>query len=268
MKPGAIGYNHRHGVEFKERRTGGIGCYLLLLIKSPAYFCVGEKYMQTEGNAYILLTPFVPVEYGPVGDSYIDDWIYFQMTEEEAKWVQSLGVKTDEPVQLDTIHDASEMIHVMTYEHFSADLHHEMIEEKYFELLLILLGRKTVQSGSFLSNMNIDRNVKLNELRAGIFQNPEHAMNIDEMAAWIGLSRSGLQHQYKQKFGNSITKDLIRSRLEHSCRLLSSTNLTLREISDKCGYQSEFYFMRQFKEYYDKTPGEYRKCLSDYDFKD
>lgn len=266
MRPGTIGYNHRHGAEFREDRPGGIGCWVLLFVKSPAVFTIDGRHYETNGSAYILITPYVSVEYGPKEDSYIDDWIYFLLTEEEVSWIQGLGVHMDELVQIDAIDEVSEMVHLMTYEHFSTDLHHELVEEKYFELLFVLLGRKTAQSAGYLSNLSVERNVRLNQLRAGIYQNPESSMTIDEMAETIGLSRSGLQHQYKKKFGISISQDQIKSRLEHSCRLLSSTELTLREIAERCGYQSEFYYMRQFKEHYGKTPGEYRKCLSDMDF--
>ena len=52
---------------------------------------------------------------------------------------------------------------------------------------------------------------------------------------------------------------VIRGRIEYAERLLGSTTLTVREIAERCGYSSEYVFMRQFKKYCGQTPSEYRK---------
>ena len=78
--------------------------------------------------------------------------------------------------------------------------------------------------------------------------------------SWPGC-RSGFQHLYKRLFGVSVMSDVIKGRLDRAKRLLSSTNLTVREIGERCGYSNEFNFMRQFKDYVGKTPTEYRKIL-------
>ena len=62
-------------------------------------------------------------------------------------------------------------------------------------------------------------------------------------------------------FGVSVMTDVINGRYDRAKRLLSSTNLTVKQIAERCGYVSEYNFMRQFKSKCGKTPTEYRKCI-------
>lgn len=48
-------------------------------------------------------------------------------------------------------------------------------------------------------------------------------------------------------------------RLEQARILLIQTNMKIREISSAVGYEDDHMFMRRFKKYTGKTPGQYRK---------
>ena len=72
---------------------------------------------------------------------------------------------------------------------------------------------------------------------------------------------AGFQHLYKKLFGTTVIKDIIEGRTKRAKRLLSSTRLTIKEISTRCGYTNEYSFMRQFKEQVGKTPTEYRSSI-------
>lgn len=101
----------------------------------------------------------------------------------------------------------------------------------------------------------------MTQLRTVIHTDPERVMTIDDMAASVNMSRSGFQHLYKKMFGVSVMDDVISGRVERAKRLLSSTDLTVAEIASKCGYTTEYNFMRQFKSRTGKTPTEYRKQI-------
>jgi AraC family transcriptional regulator of arabinose operon len=57
----------------------------------------------------------------------------------------------------------------------------------------------------------------------------------------------------------SIKTDILQGRIEFAKRLLTSTNLTVEEISRQCGYSSAFALMRHFKTETGQTPTEYRR---------
>ena len=51
---------------------------------------------------------------------------------------------------------------------------------------------------------------------------------------------------YKQCFGSSFHKDCISARIAKAKYQLSTTTLSVMEISEKCGYVDHKYFHRQF----------------------
>ena len=73
------------------------------------------------------------------------------------------------------------------------------------------------------------------------------------------MSRSYFQHLYKRLFGVSVVSDIITARVEHGKYLLSGSDISVREVSQECGYKNDVQFMRQFKTLTGMTPSEYRK---------
>ena len=47
-------------------------------------------------------------------------------------------------------------------------------------------------------------------------------------------------------------------RLKNSCELLHSTNLTITEIAQSCGFNDPLYFSRIFKKKYNTSPTQFR----------
>ena len=66
---------------------------------------------------------------------------------------------------------------------------------------------------------------------------------------------------FSRSFDMSYNEYVNRVRLRHACNLLSSTDLTAKQIAFDCGYSSVEYFFYVFKKELKTTPGEYRKCI-------
>ena len=90
---------------------------------------------------------------------------------------------------------------------------------------------------------------------------PEEIADVSQLAEESGMSRSGFQHTYKRIFGVSVRTDIINARMERAKSLLLSTDLPVREIAYKCGYSSEYSFMRQLKNHFGKTPTQFRSII-------
>ena len=61
---------------------------------------------------------------------------------------------------------------------------------------------------------------------------------------------------------NENIKEAYEGRIEKAKSFLSKSNYSITEISNKCGYKSEFHFMRQFKKETGLTPTEFRRSSS------
>lgn len=258
MNVGSIGYNYERGKEYWEDRTEGIGCYLLLLIKSDARFIIEGQEIIVRKPSYVLIRPETSVAYGSYKNEYCEDWIYLSFTKEDEKWVKELGIKLDECVEVGNIHEFSALALSMTYEHYLTDEFHEKMEERYLEQMFILLARRTSVGHNMVREDFSEKDVRFKELRVRMYHYPRTIGTIDEIANELNISRSGLQHYYKQMFGVPLSKDMINARLNYCATALATTDKSIHEMAIESGYQNEFYFMRQFKEKYKMTPTEYR----------
>ena len=73
------------------------------------------------------------------------------------------------------------------------------------------------------------------------------------------LCVSYVQHIYKELFGVPVIQDIIRSRIERACYLLTMTPDSVAHIAESCGYENVEHFNRQFKEITGFSPNQYRK---------
>ena len=261
MKIGSIGYNYSHGKEFVMDRPNGTGAWLFLLVKTPANFEINGKELYVKANSFVIFSPDTPCKYCAAEEIYTDDWMYFDADDYDFANFRKLKISLNEPIYLGNITELSRLMHILAYEHYSAELFHAEIEKHYLDILFLMIGR-IVQSHSYASSNSLQqRNSSFTQLRGKILTMPDCVPDIGTMAEELGMSRSGFQHLYKKIFGVSVMNDVINGRLDRAKRLLSSTDLTVKEISAMCGYESEYNFMRQFKSKIGKTPSEFRRSI-------
>ena len=225
MKIGSIGYNYSHDSDFVMDRPHGNGCWLFLLIKTPSLFEINGKEQIVKKDSFIIFSYDTPCKYRAYGDSYADDWMYFDIDDSDLDKFKELEIPVNEPVHIGSLEELSQIIHILTYEHYSADVHREEIEKHYLEILLLKLSRIIKSKSSISSAFFVERNYKFTHLRTRIYTMPDTVPDIEGMAAEVGMSRSGFQHQYKKMFNVSVMTDVINGRLDRAKRLLSSTNL-------------------------------------------
>jgi AraC-like DNA-binding protein len=73
------------------------------------------------------------------------------------------------------------------------------------------------------------------------------------------ISRTYFHRLWFAAFGVTCRQDVIESRLLRAAELLKNTDKSVYEIAVDCGYDSESYFMRQFKKHKNCTPSEFRR---------
>lgn len=97
------------------------------------------------------------------------------------------------------------------------------------------------------------------DLRKHIYSHPDHRWSVDEMAQMMMLSRAYFQRLYKKNFGVSPMIDVINARTALAKKILAKDTMSIAEVAAACGYDSEIYFMQQFKKETGKTPSQFRK---------
>lgn len=83
--------------------------------------------------------------------------------------------------------------------------------------------------------------------------------SVEKMAELTLLSPSRFSAVYRTIYGVAPMSDLISLRIERAKLLLMDDSISVNEAAEKTGYNSQYHFIRQFKEYVGITPGQYKK---------
>lgn len=97
--------------------------------------------------------------------------------------------------------------------------------------------------------------------RTYIDANIEHALNLDEVADFIGISTRQLTRVFRALDGRSATTYAHERRLERALALLAEGH-SAKETAYACGFRDPAYFTRFFKRYTGRTPSEYALAIT------
>ncbi len=255
------GYNWTHPKEYVvSRPDGGMWC-ILILVRSDAIFVIdGKEYEVTPGSV-IILNKHTPHSYHAGSDIFINDWINFYADEKELLDLKvNLGIPINTFIALDNTAQISELIKKLYIEGGQKNIsRRQEVKKLYLRLILLKLSDLIHHRSPYTENQHFS---VFSELRKDIFSYPKHDWSIDVIRKRLNMSRSYIQHMYKHFFDKSISEDVTKSRIELAQYLLSSTDLSVATIAERCGYNSDVHFMRIFKRETSRTPTEYRKQIS------
>ena len=89
--------------------------------------------------------------------------------------------------------------------------------------------------------------------------NFRYNLSLEEYAKLCHRSLSSFKREFQAHFQESPGKWLLQRRLEHSAKLLQSTQMNVTEIAFESGFQDVSHFSRVFKERFSVPPMAYRK---------
>lgn len=88
---------------------------------------------------------------------------------------------------------------------------------------------------------------------------PLHDWSVDSLARRVGVSRSVLGGRFKHFLDQPPMQYLARWRLQLAAQQLKDTELPIKTVADRCGYESEAAFSRAFKRHFGLPPGDWRR---------
>ncbi len=150
----------------------------------------------------------------------------------------------------------------------TADLEKEILEVykhfdsfRTYEQFVVWIKKLCVMAYRKLdSSMENYHNQVYNVAMGYIKENFEHSsLCLNDIAQHANISPAYLSTLFKKVSGQSISDTIAALRIESACRYLSSTNLSLKEISSKCGYANQYYFSNSFKKKLGVSPSVYRE---------
>ncbi|MCD7825236.1 MAG: AraC family transcriptional regulator [Clostridiaceae bacterium] len=246
-----MGTNQVHNSEtFFVNRPKGLKQWLLLIVKSWACFTINGHEAIVQPDTAIFFKPHSPQIYHGIQDkgNYCDHWMEFAIEEE---LIEHMGIPVSTPITGFDIPKIDTMFKLLQDEHYFGNIRKDF----YIQLYTQIIFEKISDAVSFVPKKNHDFYELHRELRI----HPERDWNVDSAAAELNFSKSHFQSKYRELFGVSFGMDVIKSRILRAGTLLDDTNMTVSQIGIACGYHSDDYFTRQFKQITGLTPSQYRR---------
>lgn len=138
-------------------------------------------------------------------------------------------------LQLDRQSDVSKAVVMEILYRINADLKHDFYEKNASEPSAIGKVAQYIQ-------LNYNQNI-----------------NIDTLAKIACLDRSYLIRSFKKEYKKTPISYMIGVRLNNARDMLLNSDLPVAQIAERCGYNSESFFIQQYKKKFGATPYSHRK---------
>ncbi|MBQ9936825.1 MAG: AraC family transcriptional regulator [Oscillospiraceae bacterium] len=134
----------------------------------------------------------------------------------------------------------------------------------------LLKALKTPQGSEYFLALSVFYEIMHLSTEAPILKGAENAVriidnsftepniDIDTLCSSLNISHSHLCRLFKEQYGTTMIKYIVKKRLELSKKLLRSTELSINSIANSCGFTDEIHFMKSFKKEFLMTPSQYR----------
>lgn len=257
MKVNICGYNYRHDDNFYVERPKGGRDYMLLIMRSPGRIILNGLTHYIEKNAVILYSKGTPQYFGAHNTEYINDWVSFELDEDDLALCESIGIQFDTVWEHFDVNQLSRFIKQLSIEQWADNPNAEASEAFLLRLLLLKLA-------DFISKpkeCSAKISTTLRALKRRIYEHPEQDWSTESICQSLSISPSYLYYAYKQILGTTVKADVIASRVEYSKHLLAYSNYSVAQISHMVGYENDVHYMYMFKKATGLTPTQYRKSF-------
>lgn len=248
---------------FHYNRPNGLDEYVLILSHGQAwYHADGEKHLLKPHQIFIY-EKHQPQLFYSTGEDFCHDWFHFDMSDEERALFDTLDIPFGRPLTIPDPYVLSELIKTLASEHVFHAPHRLEIIDLYLRCFFMKLS--DMLHNPVEENSDHQYYQCLCSLRNELYSFPYYDWNLEMLAEKAHMSKSWLQHNWKEIFGCCYQDDLVKSRVEFAKSLLFHTEDTIEQIAFFSGYNNATHFMRQFKKVTGLTPSAYRKKFSQLD---
>lgn len=124
----------------------------------------------------------------------------------------------------------------------------------------LLLDERPSQSHFMITEFLSEGSEELRRLASWIKANLDQPIEVEDMAAYLHVSKRSLARRVKEATSHSPLQFLQRMRVEEAVRLLKTTPLSVAQVSARVGYRDRATLRRLLKRLTNQTPAELRRA--------
>lgn len=100
---------------------------------------------------------------------------------------------------------------------------------------------------------------KVDEVASYIIDHYDESLSLEMIADHFYINKCYLSRIFKEASGFTVNEYINMIRIRHARELLSSSSMSITEVSESVGYETITYFERVFNQYTQTSPSGYRK---------
>lgn len=230
--------------------------YIFIHFLTPVKARLGGLYKNILSGGCVIFAINSPQEFSSPDCELIHDWFHADL--HFGDLMNKYGVESEKVYYPEDDEEITEIVRTAELEYMRGEHFYREAVRAEAEKLLIKMARSENKDEEKLK-ISRETAESFKRARAKIHSEYEKEWNVEKMAELVSLSPSRFAGIYKAVFGVPPVKDLISLRIERAKILLSCGECSVKGAAEAAGYNSEYNFIRQFKEHTGVTPGHYKK---------
>jgi AraC-like DNA-binding protein len=257
LMPTDIGWYPNARFHYCERASGTDEHILILCVDGAGWYEVNGVHGTLQANQAVLLPRNTPHTYGASETApWTIYWVHF--TGSSADFFAHQLTSEDHALEVDA--DAMSTVQQLFAECCNALMTGFVLERMIYasQTLHHLLACLFFNNRAFSPTLQTSRFHNLDTTLAFLQHNVHNSLTLADMAKHADLSLSHFSRLFKEQTGYSPMDYFIQLKMQHACKLLFVTRMTVREIGYELGYEDPCYFSRLFKKVIGLSPIQYR----------
>ncbi len=234
-----------------EAYSSGDNHFIFILFHNSASVEANDLVFDASAGSVFLRKPGLPMEIKPLGNYSLSYSSLLFNGLDASKIVKLSNIESNVVLQPLQIHYTDSILGKISSELSNLGLNWQSVVSAY---ILELLSKTYRLCNYDFTEVLPDHSQKLRDLRSEIHENFSWPWKIEDMASKMKLSTSRFASLYKSTFKISPTEDLIQTRIDQAKKMLSSSKVSVKKVSEACGFESVHYFHRAFKKRANLTP--------------
>lgn len=143
---------------------------------------------------------------------------------------------------------------------FEFDLRRNMKSCKSLEELRSLM-EQTLLLRFFGPDSDVTEKTPIQNIHAYLQKNFADNISLEDLSRKFYVSKYALCRGFRQEYQEGLWDYLKRLRMEHAHLLLTTTDLKIYEVAERCGFADANYFSSTYRKYYGHTPFHAKKDI-------
>ena len=236
---------------YSLRRAAYDSFLILYVVRGKGYCYMDRQRIELSSGALVILDCYQPHRYG-TDSGWEIYWIHFDGRLARDYFDVIVQTRRQVITPKSVYHASRGLERIYSMFHVEKRINEVLISKNIMSVLSEFLLYEQPHEGV------PEHSVRIEELLSYINENIDQQLTLESLAQRVSLSPFYFSRVFKKETGYTLREYLTNTRINAARFYLRSTELSLKEITYRCGYGSDSTFCTTFKRITGMTPLEYR----------